>query len=95
MAVWTTLQSHLKQTGEYSRESLRCLTAGLKVEGKYLGIKMSSRLLAVVQEYKFDASPGLCMNHSSFAANSHYFAMITSVFLSIVRPWSKCQVIVN
>lgn len=54
VAVWTTLQSHLKQTGELSKESLRCLTAGLKVEGKYFGIKMSSRLLAVVQEHKIN-----------------------------------------
>lgn len=54
MAVWTTLQSHQKQTGELSKESLRCLTAGLKVEGKYFGIKMSSRLLAVVQEHKIN-----------------------------------------
>ena len=46
MAAWTTSQSHRKQTGEFSKESLKCLTAGLKVEGKYLGIIMSSKLLA-------------------------------------------------
>ena len=36
LAVWTTLQSHREQTEEFSKESLKCLTAGLKVEGKYL-----------------------------------------------------------
>ena len=30
------------------------------------------------------ATQGLCINHNSFAPNSHYFAVITSVFLSIV-----------
>ena len=53
LAVWTTLQSHLKQTGEFSKESLKCLTAGLKVEGKYLGIKMSSGLLAGIVSKEF------------------------------------------
>lgn len=102
LAAWTTSQSHPKQTGEFSKGSLKCLTAGLKVEGKCSGISflVLTNLVDVPFNRVFSCFCAVCLmhrptTHLKIKRNlKHHFQLI-SLLKELTRlEDGKCVVVV-